>query len=170
MPSNASQTGALSLPLAAGGANAGLRDPLLDGLLDYFAFWLAADLNAKLASMAGQTHAVLPGPPAGRFPFNPERTFVRQSIPALYMWRDEGPDGIRYEQYTVLRTRRVSLVHGLYIFSEQTIPTGGVVQSGLRNAVDASLRAATEYGHRNDYGHHGAPLGTPIQTPLKLDG
>ncbi len=169
MPSNASQTGALSLPLPAGAPNAALRDPLLDGLLDYFAFWLAADLNAKLASMAGQPHAVLPAAPAGQFPFNPERTFVRTSIPALYMWRDEGQDGERYEQHTILRLRRISLVHALYIFSEQTIPAGGVVQSGLRNAVDASLRAATEYGYRTDYGHN-APLGTPIKTSLKFDG
>src|SRR5207249_4833291 len=71
---------------------------------------------------------------------------------------------------TVLRTRRVSLVHGLYIFSEQTIPTGGIVKSGLRNAVDASLRAATEHGYRNDYGYNGALLGTPIKTSLKFDG
>jgi hypothetical protein len=168
VPSNASAIGTLSLPLAAGAANTSLDDTLVLGLLDYFAFWLNGSLNAKLANMQGQPPTAVPL--GRRYPYNPERAFVRTAIPALYMWRDDGPDGTRYEQHTILRLRRVSVVRALYLFSEQVIPSGAVVMNGLRTAVDATLLAATEYGYRGDYGYGGSPLGTPIQQSLKFEG
>ncbi len=169
MPSNAHSTGTLPLPLPVGVANEPLHDPLLDGLLDYLAFWLNKDLNAKLGSMAGLPAEAVPA--GRRYPYNPERTFVRNPIPALYLWRDEGPDGARHDEtYTILRPRRVSILHGLFIFSQQVVPTGAELLAGLRNAVDEVFRAAYEYGYRTDYGYGGDPHGTPIKKSLKFDG
>jgi hypothetical protein len=169
LPSNAHSVGTLSLPLPAGAANEPLRDPLLDGLLDYLALWLNKDLNGKLGTMAGSPAEAVPA--GRRYPYNPERTFVRNPIPALYLWRDEGPDGARHDEtFTILRPRRISILHGLFIFSQQVVPTGAELLAGLRNAVDEIFRAAYEFGYRIDYGYNGDPLGTPIRKSLKFDG
>ncbi len=169
MPSNASAVGKLALPLPSTPANSSLDDPLLLGLLDYFAFWLNANLNPKLASMgAGQAAEAVPA--GKRYPYNPERAFVRTAIPALYMWRGDRPGDVRYERWTIWQQRRITMVRALWLYSEQVIPTGAVTQNGLLTAADSTLWTATEYGYRNDYAYNGGPAGQVIWKTLKVEG
>lgn len=163
MPANTGTVGGVTLPLAAGSANSALDDPLLLGLLDYFAYWLNANLNTKLANMAGQPAEAVPA--AARFPFDPERAFVRNTIPALYMWSPT----TRIEKLSILMRRRVRDVRAIYVFSQQVIPDGALVQSGLGADIDGTFLQATQYGYHTAYSYGGGPVGKPIDVTLSID-
>jgi hypothetical protein len=158
--------GALTLPLPAGTADTVLADPLLDGMLDYFAFWLNLDLNTKLANMTGQPDEAVPA--ENRHPFNPDRTLARLPRPALYMWRHETPPQIR--EFSVHQDAILSTVDGLYVFTDLSIPRGANVLAGLGASVIASVAVATQEEAHASYGYSGAPNGTPVTQSLNVEG
>lgn len=163
MPSVAGTVGALSLPIAAGSANAELADPTVAGLMAYVAFVLKSDLDGKLAQMGGTTADACPT--ANRYPWDPSTHFVRCNFPALYMWW-QGRSVVRPQ--TLVYDVRERKIECLYVFQELTAPSGLRSRAGLTAAVDASFAKAAERGRHPDYAPTGLPAGTDILTALSL--
>ena len=162
MPSSASNVGAQSIPLKAGAANSALSDPVLSGLLDYFGHWLNYALNPQLSQMAGTSAEAVPV--ANRFPYDPQTVFVRQAFPALYAWNTS----FAFRHTTLMRRARARTVRVLWVFNELVSPLGVSARSGLYSAADGALSRACYSGRHRDYGHNGAPNGTPITRSLEL--
>jgi hypothetical protein len=175
----ANLVGPLNLPVPAGAPLSAVDDPTISGLMDYIAFWIRTSLNAKLASLqTGRldgvgtiTDAV---PTANRFPWDPAAHFVRgeadgapRPFPALYCWWQG--KGARVP-YSILKTLRRRDVGVCWVFEEITLPGALIDRHGLRAAVDAAIHSAIDLGYHPEYGHNGAPLGTPIAVSLQLCG
>lgn len=163
MPVTDSNVGNLALPIPAGALNAALTDPTCIGLLDYLGFWLKNNLDAKLAQMQGTGADACPT--ANRFPWDPAGYFVRQSVPALYVWWDGR--STRREQ-TMLLEQRDRTINAVYVFEELAGPTGLTARAGLMAAVDAIFAKASERGRHPSYGYGSDADGTPIWKSLNL--
>jgi hypothetical protein len=160
----ASTVGSLSLPLDAGTADTAFDDPLLAGLLDYFAHWLNYDLNPRLANLSGRTDEAVPA--ANRYAYDPGRTFNRKSIPALYMWREKAT---RHAWSTVVDELR-STVRCFYIFEELDKPEGLRDMNGLFGVVASTLSRATRIERHATWAYGAFPANTDITRVLGIDG
>lgn len=153
MTTVASTVGPLTLPIPAGAANSPIADPLIDGLLEYLAFWIKWALDAKLANLQGpDTVAVSDAcPEANRFGFNPAGWWVRVMTetrqPALFVWHQRSS---RTKQTMVydMRERQIGV---MYAFPEFLGPRAYPTRSGLIQAVDAVIRKAFERGAHPGY-------------------
>ncbi len=162
MPTTASTVGAHDLPLVAGDADTQVNDPLVIGLLSYFAHWLNADLNTRLANIAGQPNAAVPS--GNAVACDPGRGHARRNPPALYMWRES----IVTRPYTQLVDERVTQLRALYIFAEQLIPSE--TMNGLYSLVDATLGRATKLGFHETFSYGTMPVGETIANRLGIEG
>src|SRR5262249_59907819 len=119
MVTNESRGGGLVLPIPAGALNADLVDPTLDGLGDFLRFMLRHDLNARLATIEGTSADALP--PENLFLYDPATYFVRNQIPALYVWWSGRATRVPWRLAYDVRMRRVSALYG---FDEIVAPIG----------------------------------------------
>lgn len=158
-----STVGGVTLPLVAGEPQEPLADSAVTGLLDFIGWWLRHDLNAKLATLDGKSQDA--APVANRFPYDPGDTFVRESVPALYLW---WPGKSRTVRDTMVYDRRERELTLLYVYDEHTMPGGMKARAGLLNAVDASLTAAFKKGWHPEYAPPGGSLGQRIDYALSL--
>lgn len=161
MPNNNGSVGGVDYPLAAGTADTALADPVIDGLLGYFAHWLNADLNAKLANMTGVADEAVPS--GSTYGYEPKAAFVRNPVPALYMWREQ-----RIEAATLLTYWKRSEVTALWVFTSRELPHAFAGVEGIANAVADSLARATRQRSHITYTPTGWPQGTDIMTALGL--
>lgn len=162
MPNNNGTVGDASYPLAAGTADTPLADATIDGLLGYFAHWLNVDLNAKLANMTGVADEAVPS--GSTYGYQPRAAFVRNSVPALYMWRETWT----LEQRTLLRFWKRSEVKALWVFTSRELPHAFAGVEGLANAVADVLARATQQRAHITYQPTGWATGTDIMTALGL--
>ncbi|MBU0572038.1 MAG: hypothetical protein KKC50_08370 [Candidatus Omnitrophica bacterium] len=156
MPTNESAVGGFLQPIPAGTLNSELVDPTVRGILDYLAFWLTWGMNAKMGNMQGRSPTILA--PAAVFPYDPNAIYVRQSLPALYVWCAREYE----EQVTLLRHCRRRDIFAQYIFQELVSPQGMTAREGLLGNVAAIFARAITWGRHYDYGYNGDPPGTPI--------
>lgn len=138
MPSNATNVGALRLPVPASDISAGFDDPLVIALLDYLSHWLNWGLNARLAVQLGTSDEAVPT--ANRFPFDPGRVFVRRAVPALYCWCPG--ESVELVQWTMMQRMSRRTVHAVWIFDQLVTPSGATMRNGLLRAADALLMQA----------------------------
>jgi hypothetical protein len=165
MPTNASSVGPLDIPIPEVGGYVGFADPVAVGFADYFAFWIRYGINEKFRDSTTSIEYVLPE--ANVFPYDPTENWVRNDIPALYVWWSG--ESRRVER-TITQAMRVRNFRIFYVAKEVKRPKGARVFSGMAAAVDAIMFQACEQGFHYDYGYNGATPGTPIQTSLKLRG
>lgn len=163
MPTSTSPVGGLTLPIPAGTANSALADPTVTGLLAYLSWSLRNDIDAKLAVMAGMSSSACPA--ANAFPWDPDTHFVRQSIPALYVW---WPGQSRVFEQTLVYSVRERPIHAMFVFDEHVAPSGLLGRAGLLAAVDACFAKAAERGRHASYTPTGHPAGKDILTALTL--
>jgi hypothetical protein len=165
MPNNSSTVGGLTLPLPAGALNASFDDPTVVGLADFLAFMLNDCLNAKLANMQGTSAQAVPA--GSVFPYDPGAYFVRNAIPALYVW---WPGRSRRTPWTPLYDVRERTILALYVYDELVAPGALLPRNGLVAAVDAVFFRAAEHGYHPSYGYGGDPPGTPLYKSIGIKG
>src|SRR5262245_40761382 len=119
MLTNASTVGGFVLPIPAGPLNADLVDPVLAGIGAFLRFLLKDALNAKLATIQGTSPDALPG--ANLFPYDPASYFVRNPLPALYVWWSGRGTRLPWRLTYDVRMRRIA---ALYVFDEIVAPSG----------------------------------------------
>lgn len=160
MPNPNANVGGLVLPLVAAGLNEEIADPTVLGIAAFLRFSLRLMLNARLERMQGTAPDAVPD--GHVFPFDPSTHFVRNQLPALYVWwtgrSTRTPHTIHYD----VRTRSI---RALYLFDELLAPAALRPRHGLMAAVDAAFAIAAEEGFHPDYGD---PPGTPLVESLGL--
>ena len=160
MPTPNANVGALCLPLPATRLNEEIPDPTVLGIADFLRFTLRNLLNARLAMMQGTSSDAVPEKHV--FPYDPAKFFVRNNLPALYVWwtgkSARTPWTIHYDV-------RLRQIRALYIFDELVAPGGLRPRHGLMAAVDAAFQIAAEEGSHPEYGD---PPGTPLIDALGL--
>lgn len=162
MPTNSSYVGGLDLPVPPGDLNSELTDPAVRGLLDYLAFWLNYTLSPKLSNIQGTSAVAVPK--NNRFPFNPDTVFVREALPALYVWGTNST----YKEWTLVWGMRTRTINAMYVFDPLQTPKGMIVRHGLENAADATFARASDWGRHRQYGYNGDPPNTPIAKSVGL--
>lgn len=148
--------GGLTLPVAAGASLSTLDDPVLSLLSDYFAWWIKQSLDAKLAVQSPTSADACPT--ANRFLYDPGEYWVRNPVPALYVWSDRGE---RVDGTMVYSMRRRS-VRLMYVFQELVVPTGANARRGLISAVEAAILEACERKGHESYSYGGGVAGRPV--------
>lgn len=161
IPETSTQAGTL-FPLAAGAARSSLEDPVALGLLDYFAFWLNASLNAQLAVMP--PHSAQAVPTGRTFAYDPGGYWVRNGTPALYVWWQS--DELR--NHSTLKDGLAGRYGILYVSDEVVAPAGLQHFAGITPAARRVLRRAADLGYHPSYGYNGAEDGTPIFLSLGI--
>lgn len=165
MPTNAAYVGPLDIPIQEAGGYSGFTDPVAVGFADYFAFWIRYGIADKFRDSTTTIDEVLPE--ANVFPYDPTENWVRNDIPALYVWWSGES---RRAERSNLQAMRVRNFRIFYVAKEVKRPKGARVYSGMAAAVDAIMFQACEQGFHYNYGYNGDPRGTPIQTSLRLRG
>ncbi len=172
MPGPANRVGLLELPLAAGEANSEIDDPTVSGLLDYFSHWIRASLNTKLANLAGTSADAVPT--ANRFPWGPERGFVRGAqdgavnpFPALYVWWTGKSQRRAYSSLKDIRRREIGIA---WLYDDLVYPGAMTRRHGLLASVDAALENACSLKYHPSYSYNGGKAGQAITVSLKLAG
>lgn len=166
MPSDSGSVGLLSLPLPAADAATEWTDPLVDGLLSYLGHWLKADLDARLGTIPNLPDDACPV--ANRFGYEPGRTFVREAMPALFVWRNA--DEQQIVQYSQLQDELRSVVRCFYIIGEFNKPDDSATASGLFAAVNACLARATRAERHSTWSYGSYSAGTPVFRALGIEG
>lgn len=164
MPSGTATVGGLTVPVPAGTQNTELADPAVRVLLDFLGWSIANGLDAKLTNMQGTSASACPS--ANRFPFNPQTYFVRNSIPALYVWWAGRSRPGRYS--TTVRSSRERDIDAMYVFDELIAPDGFDTRHGLLAAVDAIFHRCADWGRHPNYGYNGAAAGTAARLSAGL--
>lgn len=169
--------GSSTVPVEAAGTNTRILDPLLLGLLDYFAFWIRLTLNDKLAEMGGpiDSNAITDACPSDHlFTWDHKSTFTRKHtingvervpLPGMWAWEESSTstkEGATLWFGAVQRTIRLH-----WIFPELQVPGFGG-RAGMQRAVGDALLQACDKGLHQDYGYNGDPAGTLILTSLGL--
>lgn len=151
-----------TFPLTAGAVRSSLEDPVALGLLGYFAHWLNTSLNAQLAVMP--PHVATAVPTANRFAYNPMGVWVRNDVPALYVWWKED----RAVPHSTLKDGLAGTYGILYLSDEIVAPAGAQHIAGIAPQVRRVLRLSADRGYHSTYGHGSDPAGTPIFLSLGL--
>lgn len=160
-----SKVGGQVLPVPVGAPHSDLADSTVVGLLDFLAFMLNEGLDPKLASMLGTTPAALA--PAASFPYDPGAYFVRNPVPALYLWWD---GTAKRSPWTLLYDLRVRTLNVMYVYDQVEAPAALTTRAGLLAAVDATFYRAAEHGFHPSYGYNGDPPGTRLFISLGIKG
>jgi hypothetical protein len=164
MPSQTSDVGALTLPLAAGRPKDAIVDPVVEALLDFLSFSLNDALNTKLGSMNGFSEQAVP--PGNRYAFDPTEPQghkARFRLPSLFMWWDGKSQWWEWSQLQDARRRFISL---LYVFEEPPGRDALELRRGLFAAVDSTLLKAAQRGYHSSYAYNGAAPGTMLINSL----
>lgn len=148
--------GALDLPVAAGTSLSAIDDPIVSLLSDYFAWWIKATLDAKLAVQAPTSADACPA--ANRFLYDPGEYWTRNPVPALYVWSEKGQREAATTVYSV-RTRPIRV---MYVFQEMVLPGGITARRGLIPAVEAAIIEACERKGHASYSYGGGVAGQPV--------
>jgi hypothetical protein len=163
--------GPSTLPLTAGAARSSLTDPVALGLADFLAYWLNASLNPQLAVMTGHTATAVPADDTGvspaqyyRFGYDPQSFWVRNNIPAIYVWFQNTVPG----DYSTLKRRRVATYGFRWIYDEIVAPAGSQHIAGLPAVAVRALERAADVGYHPNYGYGDAEDGTPIGVTLNV--
>lgn len=164
MLSTTSPVGALTLPLPAGASQAQLADPVVEALLDFLAWTLCHDLDAKLGQLLATGATAVPA--ANRYsydPFEARGDRVRRRVPSLFVWWDGQSQPWRPTQLQRGRQREVK---ALYIFQEHPGHAEMARRSGMFAAVDASWAKAADLGGHPSYSYGGKPAGTLLENSV----
>jgi hypothetical protein len=161
-----SLVGGLTLPVPAGSANSQLEDVTVNGLLSFLAHCLRQDLNTKLANIGGMTAYALASSGA-TFPWDPDTHFVRETIPALYLF---WPGTSKIVDDTLVYSRRERPLVAYYVYDEHVGPKGLRARAGLLAAVDASFANAADLGRHPTYSPSGYGAGASVRNALGLLG
>ncbi len=164
MPSTTSSIGPLVLPVPAGEANARIADPVIDGLLDFYAFFIKANLDDKLATLTRTSADAVPVDNRYAFdPTSPRAPRVEIKIPALFMWWEGTSTMVPYTTVYSLRRRELGI---MYVFNELSTTAQLGTCDGLLAAVDGAIRMATDRKRHPLYGYNGDAVGTSIRRSL----
>lgn len=168
MPSNTSAVGGLTIPVPTGGTDSDLADPTLLGLLDFLGFYIRNGLNDKLAEMGGPVSSAAitnACPAANLFPWKPEGTFVRGSLPALFAWEESAEQD--FERYaTMLRDVVLRKIRVMYVFPQLVKDGGWNNRHGLVPAIGRIMFKAAERQRHPSYGYNGATAGELLKTSI----
>lgn len=161
--SDISYVGLLPLPIPSGGVESVFDDPTILGLLAYFRFWIRDHLAVRFQD----PNSLVPDPlPEGStYPYDPMGNWVREPVPALYMWwagRSSQGD------YSMLLSKRVRTLRMMYVFGSVPTPVAATVYAGVPAAVDAVLHKAVDRGFHTAFGYGESPAGTHIAVMLNL--
>ena len=125
--------------------------------------WLNFGLDARARSMkpknADMVHVDKDGIPDAVFTFDPKTTWVRRTLPAIYVWCPKA----KPEQYTQVRNLMVSEYHVRWYFHPLNVPYGIDNWSGLTSGAQRLM-----YSANDDYRHETFPpagLTLPIEIP-----
>lgn len=162
MATQTTTIGGNTVPAPASIANPNCDDVTLLGLLDYFGFWIKYALDARLSTQLGAGGDACPL--ANRFPYDPGKYFVRNDLPALYIWHVES----KYTPKTVIFDERTRTLGLMYIYEELVAPDALGPRHGVVPAVDATFFRAVQRGNHPSYGYGNSPAGTPIILSLNL--
>lgn len=160
-----SNLGGLTLPIPAGTLNSDLDDPAISALADYLRFWLRSELNTKLANMQGTSTDACPS--ANVFKFDPSTYWVRNPVPALYVWW-EGKSAT--EQFSMLYDWRKRDVQVMWIYDELVAPNGLSPRHGLLAAVDAVFHKAADRWHHPSYALGSGPSNQMLPFQIAFPG
>lgn len=160
MPNPSANVGGYRLPLSAENANEEIADPAVVGIADFLRFTLRSLLNGRLALMHGTAADAVPE--GHVFPYDPAKYFVRNGLPALYVWWSGTGTRVPWTLQVDLRQRQI---RALYVFDELVAPGALKPRHGLMAAVDAAFALAAEEGYHPDYGE---PPETPLIEALSL--
>lgn len=148
--------GSLTVPVPAGAALSEVADPTLLLLLDYLGHHLKAALDAKLAVLTPTSADACPT--ANRFPWDPETTWVRQGLPALFAWEASA----RRRPFTMVWDHIVRDIEVLYIFAELHKPNGIRARHGLMSAVGKVMAMAAERDRHATFSYGGSAAGASV--------
>lgn len=169
-------------PVEGSGTNSAHRDPVIDGLLDYFGHWLKFGLDAKLAEQQGPTTSAAVEdacPVENRFPWDHNGTFMRPhntgeaapvvALPGLWIWEESTErtkDGATlWGDDVLLRNLRLH-----WVFPQVQIPGGFAARSGLlTDAMRLVAKACFEKSHPT-FTPSGATIGAGIINALGILG
>ena len=160
--------GGLELPVAAGAVKAKFTDPVVEALLDFSAFWLKRDLDAKLAQLTGTSADAVPT--ANRFTHDPMDARGHQihlPVPALFVWWNGKS---RWSKNTTIYHMRERDIHMMYAFNELPHYDEMNRRSGLMNAVDASMFAMSHRQVSESYGYGTSENGVWVNETLGATG
>lgn len=160
------RVGAQVIPVPAG-AEVRVLDPLVEGLLDYLAWWIVWGFGAQGVRQrpTGATAITNVLPTANRFPYDPRDTWLRDPRPALYLWWPNRQQS-RVRRFSATQDVRERQLRLMYALAEVQHPDGARVYSGLVQAIEAIVIQAASDGYHPEYGYSGAPAGTPIADSL----
>lgn len=150
------QLGSLEIPVEPGEYLSELADPTLLLLLSYLGHQLKLNLDSKLAQLSPTSADACPV--ANRYPWNPDSTFVRQSLPALFAWEER----CSRRQHTLLNDTLDREIRVLYIFDELVKPDGMRARHGLASAVGKILAMAAERNQHATFSYDGSAPGACV--------
>lgn len=157
-----SSFGALDLPVALGVPASPFVDPVIVGLLDFLGHCINDAIGDRLSQIRpGLTEAC---PTANRHAYDPRQSFVRNAMPALYIWWGGRSKNI---EHTMVRNRRDRDLNLLYVCAAVMYPDGAPVFAGVPAAVDAAIAQASDRGYHPTYG---TPPGTLLARQLAPPG
>jgi hypothetical protein len=149
--------GANTYPLAAGAALSAIPDPTQAVLLDFFAYVLNTNLNAKLAVLTPMTATAIPS--GSTYAYDPGTWWPRRNPPSLYLWW-KGKSTVKPWTTTAnIRERELAL---FYVTEQVTFPEVEKRQALLAN-VDAILAQASNAGYHPSYSYGGGAVGLQVQ-------
>lgn len=181
MPSTSYRVGGSLLPREAEGANSPYRDPVLDGLLSFFAHYVRTAVGAKVSEQQGPTSSARLDdacPEDNLFPFNHQSTFMRphrraglppEALPGMWLWVEGGEDtqegATLWSRHVAAWTLRLD-----YVFPELQVPDGIAGRSGLLGDVGRALHKAAAQKSHPTFTPEGGALGSAVLRPLSLMG
>lgn len=157
--------GANTYPLDAGAALSAIPDPIQAVLLDFFAFVLNTNLNAKLAVLTPTSATAVPT--GQTFAYDPGTWWPRNPKPALYMWW-RGKSTPR--QLTTVRDVRERDLGVFYVTEEQVYPSGVAKRQALLSHVDGLLTQASNKGYHPSYAYGSAVAGQLVHHYISSPG
>ena len=166
MPSEASAVGALQLPVASATAGTALPDPVLDGLIDFAAWYIKNALDTRLATVKPAGLITDACPTTNRYAFNPtdpEGVEIRLFLPAMFMW---WTGKSKLVDFTTMHSFRVRTVGLLYVYEELPNITSKVERVAWGNVVDAALWKMSYRTRHASYTPSGGAPGMPLSQAL----
>ena len=175
MPTEQSYIGsALVPPATPTGDDIAYRDPLLVGLLAFFAFVIKEALDPVVTTQGGPTtSAPVADACPYTFPWNHRNTFMRLHnvgdgtpvVPLPGLWAWSSGEVYSPEQSTLVYDSIERTIVLNYIFPELRLPDGYNARSGLMDLVGKAIQRGVSRGYHPDY-----DSGTHLTQSLSLLG
>lgn len=174
MPTSAGNVGPQLFPDPVTGPDAPFPDPTALVLGHYLAHWLNFGLDARAKSMkpknADMVHVDADGIPDAVFTFDPKTTFVRRTLPAIYVWCLKA----KPKEHSTIRDIMVSEYHVRWYFLPINVPYGIDNWSGLTQGAHKLMYAANFDKRHETFPPSGLtlpvsfPIGTSVEKALCL--